>query len=77
MSPKYCNNTRTAVEAMNARGQTNVHYLDITNSSVTVNVTEEGDKFAYMGCGGHPSWLGHAAAAKIAEPHVKAALGWS
>ena len=72
MSPKYCANTQAAVAAMNAKGQSNVHYLDITNTSVTVNATVEGDRYAYLGCGGHPSWLGHAAAAKIAEPKVKA-----
>jgi hypothetical protein len=77
MSPKYCANTQAAVQAMNAKGQSNVHYLDITNSSVGRNVTSEGHAFAYMGCGGHPSWLGHAAAARIAEPIVKAALGWA
>ena len=44
-----------------------MHFLDITNSSVGANASD-------MVCGGHPSWLGHAAAAAIAEPVIKAAL---
>jgi hypothetical protein len=71
MSPKYCNNTANAVKAMTAKGMTNVHYLDITASSVGAGNPK------YMGCAGHPSWIGHAKAAEIAEPHVKAALHWA
>ena len=54
---------------MKSAGHSNVHYLDLTPSSVHV----EPD---YMGCAGHPSWIGHAKAAAIAEPIVKSALGW-
>ena len=50
-------------------GLKNVHFLDITNSSTNM------DK-SYMGCGNHPSWIGHEKAAEIAIPKVKAALGW-
>eukprot|EP01052_Picozoa_sp_SAG31_P041540 SAG31_NODE_6329_length_2064_cov_1.551654_2_plen_244_part_00 len=70
MSPKYCNNTARAVAAMKANGMANVHYLDITASSVGANPK-------FMGCGGHPSWIGHEKAAQIAEPQVKAALRWA
>ena len=31
---------------------------------------------SYMGCGNHPSWIGHQKAANISIPIVKAALGW-
>eukprot|EP01043_Picozoa_sp_COSAG02_P061418 COSAG02_NODE_8256_length_2639_cov_2.416142_2_plen_77_part_00 len=47
MSPKYCNDTQAAVKEMNAAGMNNVHYLDITASSVGANAS-------YMGCAGHP-----------------------
>ena len=56
---------------MRAAGRRNVHYLDITASSVDANKTG-----LYMGCGGHPSWIGHAKAAEIALPQVRAALKW-
>ena len=69
MSPKYCNDTQAAVAGMKSAGHSNVHYFDLTPSSVHV----EPD---YMGCAGHPSWIGHAKAAAIAEPIVKSALGW-
>ena len=69
MAPKYCNDTEAAVKEMNAAGMANVHYLDITASSVLANAS-------YMGCAGHPSWIGHAKAAAIAKPLVKKAMGW-
>ena len=69
MSSKYCNDTQAAVASMNLAGHSNVHYLDLTPSSVGV-------ESKYMGCAGHPSWIGHAKAAAIAEPIVKSALGW-
>lgn len=47
MAPKYCNNTAAAVKEMNAAGMSNVHFLDITASSVGANAS-------YMGCAGHP-----------------------
>ena len=71
MAPKYCNDTQHAVAQMRAAGRRNVHYLDITASSVDANKTG-----LYMGCGGHPSWIGHAKAAEIALPQVRAALKW-
>jgi len=71
MAPKYCNDTQHAVAQMRAAGRRNVHYLDITASSVDANKTG-----LYMGCGGHPSWIGHAKAAEIALPQVRAALQW-
>ena len=56
---------------MNKAGFKNVHFLDITASSVDANKTG-----LYMGCGGHPSWIGHAKAAEIAEPLLKAVMHW-
>jgi hypothetical protein len=47
MAPKYCNNTAAAVKEMQAGGMSNVHFLDITASSVGANAS-------YMGCAGHP-----------------------
>ena len=48
-----------------------ITFLDITASSVDANKTG-----LYMGCGGHPSWIGHAKAAEIAEPLLKAVMHW-
>ena len=56
---------------MNKAGMSNVHYLDITASSVDANKTG-----LYMGCGGHPSWIGHAKAAEIAKPLLKSVMHW-
>ena len=66
-----CNDTQHAVLAMNKAGINNVHFLDITASSVDANKTG-----LYMGCGGHPSWIGHAKAAEIAKPLLKAVMHW-
>ena len=69
MADKYCNNTMAAVAEMNAAGHKNVHYVDLTPSS-----TDKDPK--YMGCGNHPSWLGHKKAAEIATPIVEKVMGW-
>eukprot|EP01051_Picozoa_sp_SAG22_P009963 SAG22_NODE_867_length_6776_cov_2.480455_4_plen_524_part_00 len=69
MADKYMANTKAAVAHMNSLGHQNVHLLDITASSTNV------DK-SYMGCGEHPSWIGHAKAAHISIPQVAAALKW-
>jgi len=69
MAPKYCNDTKAAVQQMNDAGMANVYFLDITASSVGANAS-------YMGCAGHPSWIGHSKAADIAEPIVKQVMGW-
>jgi hypothetical protein len=63
MSPKYCNDTQAAVKEMNAAGMNNVHYLDITESSVGANAS-------YMGCAGHPCEPHHSTVAFIV------ALAW-
>ena len=63
------NNTKAVVTHMRALGSTNVHLLDITASSTNVEKR-------YMGCGNHPSWIGHQKAANLTIPVVKAALGW-
>ena len=47
MAPKYCSDTQAAVKEMNGEGMHNVHFLDITGSSVGANAS-------YMGCAGHP-----------------------
>merc|ERR1712194_112157 len=70
MASKYCNDTLVAVAHMNSIGMANVHYLDITASSVARNAS-------YVGCGNHPSWISHEDAAQIAIPNIKAVLGWS
>jgi hypothetical protein len=48
---------------MNAAGMNNVHYLDITESSVGANAS-------YMGCAGHPCEPHHSTVAFIV------ALAW-
>ena len=69
MADKYFNNTKAAVEHMKSLGRTNVQLLDIRESSTNVNKS-------YMGCGEHPSWIGHQKAAEIAAPIVAATVGW-
>jgi len=70
MADKYMNNTKLAVAHMNSLGNKNVHLLDITGSSTDVQKS-------YLGCGGHPSWIGHQKAANISIPLVAKALGWT
>jgi hypothetical protein len=70
MADKYCNDTMAAVAQMNAAGHKNIHYVDLTPSS-----TDKDPK--YMGCGNHPSWLGHKKAAEIATPIVQKVMGWA
>ena len=42
---------------------------DLTAASVGANTS-------YMGCAGHPSWLGHAKAAELSKPIVQKKMGW-
>ena len=69
MATKYCANTEAAVKAMNAKGQTNVHYVDVSQGGAGKNATT-------MGCGNHPSWISHEAMAHIARPRVQKIMGW-